>query len=246
MRPIDKLKPEDTISYTDSRGNKQTCLILEHYSDYSAAKMPLVGNIGNFCSYCEGSREPGDLSVEHIQAKSKDGSKTAWSNFLLSCGVCNSVKHDKKVVETCHFPHLNNTFLSFVYEDTGRVFVNPSIPLLSQKKAQRLLDLVKLQRFPNTEELPTTKDYRWRRRYENWNKANRYKNLYLEGTITVDDIIEEAKNRGNWSVWFTVFEGIDPVLERLITDFPGTSAACFDKDNHYCPIERNPGSEDPV
>ena len=70
--------------------------------------------------------------------------------------------------------------------------------------------------------------------------------LYLGGNIDEDDIISRAKDKGHWSVWFTVFTGIDAVLLRLITAFPGTSEDCFDANNHYAPIERNAGCEDPV
>ena len=38
----------------------------------------------------------------------------------------------------------------------------------------------------------------------------------------VDTIIDLAKSRGYWSVWYTVFEGYANVRQRLITDFPGT------------------------
>lgn len=68
----------------------------------------------------------------------------------------------------------------------------------------------------------------------------------LKGAITEDDVITNAKLIGRWSVWFTVFKGIDCILRRLISDFPGTCASCFDENNHYEPVERNPGCIDPI
>ena len=79
-----------------------------------------------------------------------------------------------------------------------------------------------------------------------WDKASRYKELYLKGAITEDDVIDYAHCNGQWSIWFTVFKGIDSIRHRLITDFPGTCIHCFDENNHYEPVERNPGCPDPV
>ena len=120
------------------------------------------------------------------------------------------------------------------------------MPALSKVRAQKLLDLTQLQRYPQTGNSPSPKDFRWNYRYEAWNKASRFKELYLKGSITEDDIISYAQCTGQWSIWFTVFKGIDPVRRRLISDFPGTCASCFDEKNHYEPIERNPGHPDPI
>jgi tRNA-specific 2-thiouridylase len=75
--------------------------------------------------------------VEHLAAKSKGGAETAWDNFLLCCKVCNSNK-GTKVDADCHWPHLNNTYYSLIYDETGRVHVNGNMSELSRKKAQNL------------------------------------------------------------------------------------------------------------
>ena len=93
---------------------------------------------------------------------------------------------------------------SFIYDETGRVKVNDSIPELSQVSAQNLLNLAKLQRYPGTDNLPSPKDFRWQYRIEAWNLASRYKERYLNGRMTEDDIISYAKCKGQWSIWFTV------------------------------------------
>lgn len=246
MRPVEKKKPGDIVRYTDSKDQEVEHIIQAEYPNYGDAKIPLAGNIGQYCSYCEGYEKIHSLEVEHMAAKSKGGSRTAWNNFLLCCKICNTVKGVEVIGDDFHWPHLNNTFYSFVYDETGRVKVNDSIPALSQVRAQNLLDLTGLQRFPNTGNPPTQKDFRWKCRYEAWNRATRCKEQFLDGSITEDDIISNAKYTGQWSIWFTVFKGVDSVRARLISDFPGTCASCFDANNHYEPIERNPGSPDPI
>lgn len=247
MRPVNKVLPGDTVSYMDSQGRMVTHVVKSDYSPYGEAKLPLVGNIGRYCSYCENCLNVSNLEVEHILPKSQGGPETEWNNFLLGCKVCNCNKGTVVINPTnCHFPHLNNTFLSLVYDETGRVKVNPDLPPRSKSKAENLMKLTQLDRQPSTSNIPSPKDYRWHDRYKTWNLASRAKELYQSNRITVDDVIDQAKSRGYWSIWFTVFSGIDAVLSRLISDFPGTCAACFDPNNHYAPIERNPGETDPV
>lgn len=136
----------------------------------------------------------------------------------MCCKVCNSNK-GTKVDADCHWPHLNNTYYSLIYDETGRVHVNGNMSELSRKKAQNLLDLIQLQRYPGTDKSPSPKDFRWKYRFEAWNKASRYKELYLKGAIAEDDVIDYAHCNGQWSIWFTVFKGIDSIRHRLITDF---------------------------
>ena len=240
MRPVKKPSIGEQIRFSDSQGRLVEHVVTENYNSYSNAKTPLVGALGAYCSYCESPKEISDLAVEHITAKSKGGSATEWNNFLLCCHVCNSIKGNADTNMACHWPHINNTFLSFVYDHTGRVKVNPALSAGEQKKANNLLKLFHLGRYPNSSDIPTAKDYRWRRRFETWNKASRCKKLFLNGNITLDDVIDAAKINGHWSVWFTVFKGLDVVLNRLLTDFPGTCKKCFDPGNHYTPMERNP------
>lgn len=246
MRPIEKKKPGEIVCYTNSNHQEVEHTIQEHYQNYGDAKFPLVSNICQYCSYCEGNEKIHSLEVEHMAAKSQGGSPTAWSNFLLCCKICNTTKGIEIINDEYHWPHLNNTFYSFIYDETGRVKVNDNIPALSKVRAQNLLNLVKLQRYPGTDNLPSSKDFRWHYRFEAWNKAYRCKEQFLNGLITEDDIISNAKYTGQWSIWFTVFKGVDSVRSRLISDFPGTCAACFDRNNHYEPVERNPGCPDPV
>ena len=246
MRPVEKLKPSDAITYRNSNDEEVNCTIVSEYPNYKDAKQPLAANIGQYCSYCECKCAMANMEVEHIQPKGEGGSTTSWDNFLLGCKICNTVKSDTIPGTSYHWPHHNNTFMDFVYDKTGRISVNKNIPKESRKNAQSLLDLLKLQRHPS-EDKPSKCDFRWRGRFEAWNTATRQLALYEQGCLNVNDIIRLAQNIGHWSIWFTVFKGKDAVLEHLISDFPGTSANCFDAANHYVPIYRNPSNtNDPV
>ena len=100
----------------DSQGHIVRHVVQEDYPNYRDAKMPMIGDVGKYCSYCESLRDADALAVEHLAARANGGSETAWNNFLLSCTVCNSCKGTTAIDEEYHWPHVNNTFLSFVYD----------------------------------------------------------------------------------------------------------------------------------
>lgn len=252
MRPVDKWSA-GTVEMADGT----TVVIAADFPEYREAKPFLCMNMGTVCSYCEKAyADERDLQVEHIQpTKYQDITgeyiyahlKTAWSNFLLSCATCNGAdnKDTKNVVYgECHLPHLNNTFLSFCYDKGGVVIVNPLLQGQSRDHACALLDLVGLGKGP-LESSPG--DKRWKVRTEIWNLADRYLAKYLDKKADVETVIDLAKGRGGWSIWFTVFKGCDEIRKALIESFPGTAAGCFDPNNNYEPLPRNPGNlSDPV
>ena len=245
MRPVEKWNP-----------NKEKS-ICETYTQYQDAKFDLCRNLGTMCSYCEKAYDDErDLQVEHVQPKNykdKNGKyiyahlKTAWINFLLSCPTCNGAdnKDTKNVIlSQCHLPHLNNTFLSLCYKAGGVVDVNPTLSGVSAANARHLLELVGLNKGPKES---SPKDRRWKIRSEKWNLANRYLKKYNMGLTDVETIIHLTKGYGCWSIWFTVFKEHDEVRKALIENFPGTAVECFDANNHYEPINRNPNNPyDPV
>lgn len=244
MRPIEKKQPGDIVQYKDSHGNVVEHIVQTNYDKYGDAKLPLVGNLERYCSYCEGLREVDALEIEHRVAINNGGSETEWNNFLLCCKLCNTVKSTKNVGNDFHWPHLNNTFLDFIYDETGRVMVNPELQGYTATRAKNLYNLVCLGR---NDVDATPKDFRWQRRYETWNKAADAKVKYENGKWDEDDVMSRAKDTGYWSVWFTVFAGIDTILSRLVSDFAGTCKSCFDATNHYKPIPRNPSNTvDPI
>lgn len=240
MRPVNKKNPGDVIEYSDSQGRTVKHTVQAEYAKYCDAKQPLAASLGKYCAYCERAIPSiANIEVEHLEPKGDGGSETSWDNFLISCKCCNTVKPKTGIkLADSHWPHLDNTFIDFIYDAGGRVLVNPNLAGEAKKKAERLYELFKLGRYPHTGFFPTDADDRWKGRMEAWTLAETYKTRYQNGLLLLDDIVEMARAKGFWSVWYTVFDGIDEVRQALITAFPGTSAECFDKKNHFMPISR--------
>lgn len=247
MRPVEKWP----VGHPYSGGYVQAS-----YKPYQDAKPVLNENLGAFCSYCEVALHSiRSEAVEHVFPKSANSGLTnSWDNFLLGCSICNAMdnKGNNNPSVGCHFPDKNNTFLSFLYTPVGMVMVNPALANpISIQGAQELLNLTGIGKIPQANQ---ASDNRWEHRRITWNIAIRYKTKYLSKNTpasqneVIESIVDLARERGNWSVWFTVFKGIDNVRKALldVNNFPGTAVGCFDPNNHYEPIERNPGKQDPV
>jgi uncharacterized protein (TIGR02646 family) len=119
------------------------------YPQYKNAIKDLTAQLGKYCSYCE-RLIPVCLAVEHVIPKSLHPElETTWTNFLLGCTNCNSVKGAQDIrIEDFLWPDLDNTFLAFVYAKGGLVSLADGLNTIQQSKAQALLDLVGLQRYP--------------------------------------------------------------------------------------------------
>ena len=61
---------------------------------------------------------------------------------------------------------------------------------------------------------------------------------YEKGFISAEKVVEFARERGFFSVWFTVFAAHKAVKSALVDRFKGTARNCFDAD--FNPIPRNP------
>lgn len=244
MRPVEKKKPGDTVVYKTSMDQTVTHTIKTEYKPYSTAKAPLIANIGEYCSYCEEPRSQSDIHIEHIKPKSKDGAIFEWDNFLLACSMCNNCKSNAEVnLEETHFPHLDNTYLDFIYDESGRIKINPNLSAKEYKRAENLYNLLKMGRNPYGEEATSERDFRWKNRYETWHVAKRYISLYSSGNIELKDILELAKSYGHWSIWFTLAKGHDELRKALIEHTPGTCKDCFDANNHYEPVPRTSSTD---
>lgn len=253
MRPIKKKDVGDKITLFEEVFDIQTedHTIQEEYKPYGDAKKALLANLGNYCSYCEMYYFKGnDLQVEHIQPKGLkengvlkyDHLKYRWSNFLLGCATCNGTgnKGSKDVLlENVHLPHLNNTFLSLEYKEAGVVVVNQDLSDISKQHAENLIQLVGLDK-PSSET-----DYRCDVRRQTWNKAQDCLNQYIKGEIELDRLLAYIKEQPCWSIWYTVFNGHNEVRKGLL-EIPGTFKKCFDQNNNFNPICRNPNKEDQV
>lgn len=249
MRPIAKGKVGENINLEEGI----THTIQDEYIPYGKARPILVANIGGYCSYCEEAfLNASNLQTEHIQPKGLEVSgvkpyahlATKWENFLLGCPTCNGKgnKGSKDVVlDEIHLPHRNNTYLSLVYKEAGVVIPNPSLSGKSLANAEALIELVGLGK----EDSDT--DGRCGMRRDTWKKAVEYLDDYENGELKLRHLLDYIKVVGYWSIWFTVFRGHDELRKALIDEFPGTAKDCFDVNNHYEPICRNPQNTiDPI
>jgi uncharacterized protein (TIGR02646 family) len=211
------------------------------YQQYKNAIKDLTAQLGKYCSYCE-RLIPVCLAVEHVLPKSLHPElETTWTNFLLGCTNCNSVKGAQDIrIDDFLWPDLDNTFLAFVYTKGGLVNLANGLNTIQQSKAQALLDLVGLQRYPRLGfPKPTPNDERWRDRANVWEAAEKCRENFdkLEQSDEARELVlEVAKGRGFFSVWMTVFENYPEVKKELIQLFPGTAMCCFDSDGK--PVNR--------
>jgi uncharacterized protein (TIGR02646 family) len=238
MRPVKKLSVGDTIKI-----DGKDVVIKENYNDYGKSLPILEANLGQYCSYCEVFSS--DTEVEHIISKDQDKSlETKWDNFLIACGRCNGGgnKSNKPVdLDNIYFPHTHNTFMCFSYLEGGIVQLNPTLTENQKVKAENLMNLVGLDKYPSNKKYPkhTLNDKQWSFRRTAWELADRFLADYLSNTNTTAEIIATfAIQRGFFSIWFTVFQAHDDVKKALIEKFAGTAAECFDASNQYAPIKR--------
>ena len=211
MRPVDK---------SLFQGNKQ------RYIPYGDAKDDLITALGCFCSYCERQGFPSALAVEHIQDKNSFPSlELEWSNFLLACTNCNSIKGTKTVTNSL-LPDRDNTYAVFMYLESGFIQVKPDLDDVLKGQAQALINLAELDRIPGRQGY-SGKDTLWLNRKESWVLANRYLKKYQNKDCDIETIIDLALNNGFWSVWMQVFVDFPNVQKELIHVFSGTQKKFF-------------------
>lgn len=209
------------------------------YRKYGDAIGDLETRLGAYCSYCE-RRLPTSLAVEHVVPKSLDSSlETTWDNFLLGCTNCNSVKLNQRTNRRDFlWPDVDNTLRAFVYSEGGFVEVAPRLGAVGRKMAEKLSDLVGLNRhgaegWPG----PAPRDKRWQQRLDAWNAAVLAKKRLEElgdARAARELVLDVAEGYGFFSVWMTVFAKHRPIREGLILRFRGTANDCFDGSLESC------------
>jgi len=231
MRPVER-----GIIPADKNGNPK------QYKEYGDARDDLIDQLGAYCSYCE-MRIP-TPAVEHIQPKSLSRNlELEWSNFLLACTSCNSVKKDKVINDSnigdYFWADSDNTFLAFYYEKNRAPHISISLTGFQQKIAKNTLELTGIDREPLHPKL-SEKDRRWKERNEAWGKAERARtNLIKTSTDAMrEQIIDTAISTGFFSVWMAVFQDDIDMRQRLINTFK-TSINCFDSNTR--PVPRKNG-----
>lgn len=208
MRPVDRGPvPQDE----NSRSRR--------FRPYRKAKADLLERLGEYCSYCE---RPGDLHVEHVIPKvHREDLEEEWTNFLLACVNCNSTKGDGNLSRDGYlWPDEDSTWAAFEYLPEGIVRVADSLSKHERARAERLSELVGLERRPGRD--LQARDLRWRKRSEAWNVARITRQRYQENP-DVEFVVILAKAHGFWSVWMTVFAEHTEVRDRLQQAFPGTA-----------------------
>ncbi len=213
MRPVDKSIFKDNQS---------------RYTPYGDAKPDLLKALGSFCSYCERKGFSSALDVEHIEDKKNNSQKeNDWSNFLLACKNCNSIKGTKEVdFNKIFFPHIDNTFRILDYLESGLIVVANNISNGDKIKTKKLIDLIGLDRIPGHSDY-STKDERWEERKKCWEIATRYLKKFESNKTDCKTIIDLAKAYGFWSIWMSVFNRHSLVTQKLLNDFKGTRLSCF-------------------
>ncbi|MDD2759371.1 MAG: HNH endonuclease [Methylomonas sp.] len=214
------------------------------FREHSDARPELINRMGRYCSYCE-IHLPMGMAVEHIQPKElyRDLEKD-WTNFLLSCPSCNSRKGIKDIntqnFNSYYWPHLDNTFLPFVYEKDRAPRIAQFLNIPQQQIATNTLKLTGLDSEPTNRS--SVKDPRWKPRLEAWQIAEwARQDLDRDSSEAMRNRIKEtATTIGFWSVWMTVFQDDADMRRRLIEAFPGTCSNCFD--GQFQPISR-PGGQ---
>lgn len=210
------------------------------YKKYGEAIGDLETKLGKYCSYCE-SRLPSGLAVEHMAPKSLCPKlELEWTNFLLGCGTCNSIKGNTDVSDNeLLWPDRNNTVLALAYSDGGYVEIADNLSAELSQRAKALIDLVGLDRHTATGwPRPSRRDNRWSEREKVWKIAERCRLLYEkigESEDALASVVDAAKGWGFFSVWLSVFKEYSAVLIELVSAFPGTAQFCFDQNGNPVP-----------
>jgi len=154
---------------------------------------------------------------------------------------CNSNKGDAAVALADYiWPDTENTISAFEYKAGGMINARGGLDVALKAKAAATLRLAGLDKYPGNPEPgrePTSADQRWQRRFEAWQMAEWCrKQVAANDTDQVRSlVVEVAKGRGMYSIFWTIFEGDVDLRRRLREAFVGTSFACFDPNEDPLP-----------
>ena len=218
MRPVDRPPaPRAYTKYRDSLPDLEQCF-------------------GKYCSFCE-RQLPISLEVEHKLPKKHFGHlELEWTNFLLACKTCNSIKDDNYHADDhMLWPDRHNTILALAYTRDGLVQPVRNLDPEVFNRASNLVKLVGLDRYGKK---ATKRDERWMQREAVWRYATvlseRFQ-LYGMPEDRLEEIVMAAHHSGFFSVWFTAFSDYPNVRLRLVSAFPGTARSCFEANGTPAP-----------
>jgi len=226
MRPVNK-----GIEPLDADGNPIK------FKNYSESRRYLIDKIGEYCSYCE-SRILTSLAVEHVQPKSINPDLTLeWSNLLLACTNCNSIKGSKNIeLNNYVWPDIDNTYTLFLYNNSGLVKVEPNLEESLKGKVIATIQLTGLDRPPPKEgssDWKKASDRRFEHRVKAWKDAHEKAEIYLKASSiqrkeALDYIKTIVVNQGFWSIWMKAFKDFPEVQKELVDSFVGTNKGYFE------------------
>ncbi len=186
------------------------------YTEYGQARHDLAERIGYYCSYCE-MKVHNSIEVEHVLPKNCGGKVLDWSNFLLSCKYCNTIKsdHNKNITDYL-WPHIDNTDLAFTYSEVDGIEPNITTPKHIQTLAKNTIDLTGLNRIYGAKNQPTEADTRWRSRKEVWDLALlSFSNWKSAPTPQMAKQVGHTSLNGHYSIWIEVFKEEPMVLNEI-------------------------------
>ncbi len=210
-------------------------------STHGAAKPSLIKAMGEYCAYCERHVAAAEIHVEHIEPqKTHPHLSLTWGNFLLACSGCNTYKRHYQerhlpanILANQAWPHLDNTFFAYDYDQFGRVKVAQALSSNQHiDMAQRTLEMAGLNNTPAVaakyNELGLIYDSTSRRE-KAWKKAEIALAAYIENPTDVQrkSIINQAEDTGFFSIWMAVFVAYPEIKMNLINEFKA-AADCFD------------------
>lgn len=220
----------------------------QKYTNYEDAKQDLTNRLGCYCSYCE-RRIATNLAIEHILPKDESlpysHLRNEWSNFLLACVNCNSVK-STTIIEFDKYllPDRDNTFGVYVYSELGEVEVRNDLDVFVRTMAQNTLDLVGLNRLdhPNWDinNLQSALG-RLGQRTQAWVQAKDARMDFDNSEVNIKSICREATSLGFFSIYMTAFVGVKEVRQGLIKAFSNTASDCFDANGNCVSPRPNNG-----
>jgi hypothetical protein len=197
------------------------------FAEYREARPHVINRIGDFCSYCE--NQITNPAIEHIIPKLMfPALLLEWSNFLLACLNCNSIKNQQQdnALEY-YWADIHNTHLLFDFHPQGVVTINANLhPSVNIGTANNTFLLTGIGRYGTAASFT---DRRWIKRSQTYGMAEDSLSYYISNGRPNDYILSITNNAiaiGFWSVWMKVFENEQPVKAALTQAFLGTFALC--------------------
>lgn len=206
------------------------------YKKYGDAKPDLYKRLGLQCCYCEQHTKMENIAVEHIFPKDEHTEcRLLWSNFLLSCTLCNSTKGVIDIfynnVSDYIFPDRDDTYRGIIYPKEIGYQPAANLQHIDYQRAQNTINL-----YGRTNPHPTPKHVlmvierasRWKKEGD---AAEEQRNFYLSlnDEMRIKYLRQIKKNASDncWSIWMNAFEDISAVKETILYALPNTAIEYF-------------------